>query len=647
MIFDDRLETVLRTSAAGKSAARTQLRQLVDLLGVVPVADWNARHAAALQRVEALESQLSDEECAAVLRAAPHRSSVLVYHFAHAGPRTAAAAIAAARLTEEDWLALIPRLPTQARGFVRHRSDLGEPVRSLLSRLGVNDFLLPQPPRMVDSAGEAARAVLERKTPHDLGPALAPAAPVPPPLPVEATLAPAPVMAAPAATGPANPSLAPAAVSTPNDSAADHGTDEGIGAIVRRIEAFRRKREARDSTLHKQASDSSMLQGAMLQGSDGIAPRLPFADVIDPERPAPLWIDLRCDAEGVVVHAAIDTPGMLAGARAFCIDPEAPVHCNAAMAQAFRHRQPISAGQLRIEGAPAVSGTWQADGTPLFAPDGGRFTGYLLRLRRPLATAVAEPAPAPALTVASPSAEADRLRQLLHELRTPINAIQGFAEMIQSQALGSTPHQYRAMAASIASDAAQILAGFEEVERLAKLESHALALEPGEADAAAVIARLIDQFSTVLASRNVRLTVDLTHDLLPVTMAAEELERAGWRVLSVIAASVAPGERLSITLQPDRAGAQLVLALPAALYRLDDATLFAPDASSTAGSPAVSAMLGNGFALRLARAEFSAAGGSLRREGERLCVILPTASHSNGAADPGTTDRATPLAAGA
>ena len=38
MLFDDRLATVLRSGAAGEQAARTQYRQLLDLLGSGPVA---------------------------------------------------------------------------------------------------------------------------------------------------------------------------------------------------------------------------------------------------------------------------------------------------------------------------------------------------------------------------------------------------------------------------------------------------------------------------------------------------------------------------------------------------------------------------------------------------------------------------------
>lgn len=568
MIVDDRLETVLRTHAAGKTAARTQLRQLVDLLGPVPLAAWNRQHAGALQRMDSLCAMLTDEECAAVLRSAPHRSAVLVYHFAQGGPRTAAAAVSAARLTDEDWLAVIPRLPVQARGFVRHRADLGEPVRQLLSRLGINDFLLPQPEPAV--AIEQGRA--DRQAP-----------PLPEPLP--------------------EPEPVPEPLPDPLPA------DDGIGAIVRRIEAFRRKREEREATAPQAAR------------GDGLAPLLPFGEENAAPRKPVATIDLRTDALGLVVHAGIDPPGVLLGSQMFCADAAAPMRCDETTARAFRQRQPIEAGFLSIEGADLVAGHWQADGTPIFTRDGGRFAGYLLRLRRLVQVPAAELAP----ETPSVSAEADRLRQLLHELRTPINAIQGFAEMIQSQVFGTTPHQYRAMAASIAADAAQMLAGFEEIERLVKLESRALAIDTGLADAAALVAGLVEQISPVLAARNVRLSVSMSQAPLAVAFAADEIERSVWRLLSVIATSVAPGERIAIALEQRERCARLSVTLPAALDRLDDAALFAPEAPTGSGVLAASAMLGNGFALRLARAEFESGGGSLLREQSQFVATIPLA----------------------
>lgn len=579
MIVDDRLETVLRTHAAGKTAGRTQLRQLIDLVGAVPLSAWSARHASALDRIDSLASLLSDEECAAVLRGSSHRSAVLVYHFAQGSPRIASAAISSARLPEEDWLALIPRLPTTARGFLRHRTDLGERVREVLSQLGVNDFLLPQPEVAV--AIEAVAQVPEQDAPE--------------------------------------PDIVPQQLAVPAHTA-EIPAEEGIGAIVRRIEAFRRKRD----------DERGAVQAPVR--SDGVAPLLPFVDEQAPARKVPLSIDLRTNAEGVVVHAGVDPAGMLVGSRLFATDHTAPVHCDEAMARAFRQHLPISAGHVSIAGADHVTGMWQADGTPDFSRDGGSFTGYLLRLRRPLALAPA----AAADQQLTPAIEADRLRQLLHELRTPINAIQGFAEVIQQQVFGHTPHQYRAMAASIASDAAQMLAGFEEVERLVKLEGKALSIDIGEADAAAIVARLVEQISPVLSARNVRLTIAMPPLPLAVSFAPEEVERSVWRVLSVIAASVAPGERLGITLEALPDFATLAITLPAALQRLDDAALFAPDAGGSGGSFAASAMLGNSFALRLARAELTAGGGALRRDGGRILVGLPYLTSGTGAHTPST-----------
>lgn len=591
MIVDDRLETVLRTPAAGKMAARTQLRQLVDLLGTVAPADWTQTHAEALDRIDSLGALLSDEERAALLRTVRHTSPILAYHFALSGPRTAEAAISAARLSEENWLALVPRLPVQTRGFLRHRDDLGDKVKALLARLGVHDFVLPQP---------ASEAVM-------------PAASVA-------------VTAEAAAPLPASPVAEPAPFA-PIPEADPH---EGIGAIVKRIEAFRRQRSERP-----QASP----EPALVQGEPH--PRLPFGDDAARNAPPITCIDLRSDADGTIISASGGLGAQLVGHRPFTADAAAPASCDGETLRAARGHLPISGGRLKLDGAPAVAGAWRIDAAPLFARDGGRFTGYEMRLRRPaLADELVHTEAAP-----SPADSADRLRQLLHELRTPINAIQGFAELIQQQLFGPTPHQYRSLAATIAADAARMLAGFEEVERLVKLESGALDCEAGEADARAVLGKLIAQLEPVVAPREVRLTFEAEGGPFLIGLAPMEFERLAWRLLSVMAGAAAPGERLRIRLTNADAMLSLVLTLPAALAMRDDEALFAPDASGRNGVFPAAAMLGTGFALRLAAAEARAAGGSLVRDGAKLIVAIPAltvpdASHSQDASPASLQDTA-------
>lgn len=572
MIVDDRLETVLRTVAAGPGAAATQMRQLLDILGRTPVERWTEQHIGALTRLDSIAAMLGEPASASLISAAGLRSPILVEHFAEAGPKVALAAITAARLTEREWLRLIPDLPVQARGFLRHRRDLGPEVERLLARFGITDFALPLPPGFVQQREPAARIV---------------------PLPQIAAVPPA-----------SEPASSPPAV-------------EGIGAIIARIEAFRR---ARDLPAGAQAEGGA--PQAIAQS------RLPFADEPPPAPPAVIAIDIALDADGTVTAASSNLASALVGLRPFAADPDAPVTCDPATLGAARARLPIVGGRLELEGPGPVEGAWRIDAVPAFVPDSGHFLGWNARLRRP---------PAPPLVTMPTAAEdaarqsTDRLRQMLHELRTPINAIQGFAELIQQQLLGPTPHQYRSLAAGIASDAARMLAGFEDVERLALLET-APAGAPAEAetDLTALLTRLIAQLDPLLTPREAVLTHDLPDGPLPVAVQPDELERTLWRLLSLIASAATPGERMHLSLSvgagPQGFAVRLRLPFPAALVASSEGAPLVADSLSSPGG-----MLGSSFALRLCGAELRAAGGLMVRDGASVDVTLPlltTARHA-------------------
>ena len=67
MHFDDRLATVLRHRATGERAAKTQFRQLLDLLGERPQAGDPALKAAAYLRLIALAEVISVPDRAAIV----------------------------------------------------------------------------------------------------------------------------------------------------------------------------------------------------------------------------------------------------------------------------------------------------------------------------------------------------------------------------------------------------------------------------------------------------------------------------------------------------------------------------------------------------------------------------------------------------
>ena len=371
----------------------------------------------------------------------------------------------------------------------------------------------------------------------------------------------------------------------------------GIGDLVRRIEAYRKARP----------------QAAPL-ATWPESPRLPLGDSHAEDSAPATVIDLLTDTAGRITWAEAPFTPLLVGLALLGAEPGGPVESTADLRLAFRRRQPVRGQALTITGAPAIAGGWQLDASPRFAKPGGQFTGYAGRLRRP-PRAVAAPVPA---------SEGERIRQVLHELRTPVNAIQGFAEVIQQQLFGPTPHEYRAHAAAIAADAARILAAFEELERLARLDTGVLALEPGQADFAGIVGQTVTRLEAFTSARGSGFRLSNEYGAMPVAIDQAEAERLVWRLLAALAASAAPGEVLTIKLRERHGEARMTVDLPRILAAASGDDLFSA-AAAPAGQALSAGAFGTGFALRLGRAEARSAGGRLKRRDDRLRLALPLA----------------------
>ncbi len=580
MFFDDRLATVLRQRATGEASLRTQYRQLLDLLGKDRTQARGSDPsllAAAWLRMDALAEAIPAATRAQMIREPGwrFRSPDLASHLSDHEPEVASAALNRAELTSDDWTALIPRLPVRARGFLRLRRDLPVDVEALLSRLGVHDRGLPAP-AATDTGPQIARA----------GPASA-AEPLPAPPSAPLLLHKAPEVVRPAA---------PAIPIRQRDR--DESGRTEISALVERIAQFRRTRG--DSPLDLESS-----------------PRLPLGELPERSPRAIASFGFAADSSGRIAWAVSEVAPMVVGTRLFASHTsDAETSGSASLSRAFARRQPITGGEISLSGAPAIVGDWIVDAEPRFSEE-GHFTGYFGRFRR---------APDAANAPTGPEArEADRIRQLLHELRTPVTAVQGYAEVIQQQLFGPAPHEYRALAAAIAADAARILAGFEELDRLARLETGATRIEPGETDLAALVRRTAAQLDPVLAPQGAGLALAFpdTATLL-IGLDPDDAEALVWRLLASLGAACGAGERIAVQLDPligaGGAMARLICALPARLTAEDN--LFA--ATTRSAESAINAgLFGTGFALRLARAEARAAGGALRRDGTTLVLTLP------------------------
>jgi signal transduction histidine kinase len=214
----------------------------------------------------------------------------------------------------------------------------------------------------------------------------------------------------------------------------------------------------------------------------------------------------------------------------------------------------------------------------------------------------------------------ERMRQVLHELRTPVNAIQGFAEIIQQQLFGTAPNTYRALAGAIGVDAARLLAGFDEIDRLARLESAALTLSSDGCNFRVVIETTLRRLEGVTRPRSAHLRLLTSGEAFSVGLGQEDGALLAWRLLASLAGSLAAGEVVELALRGDERGIELETELPIALA--GEENLFAAGARSE-GAAVTAGMFGTGFTLRLARAEAEAAGGSLAVRGESLVLSLP------------------------
>ncbi|MEP3050033.1 MAG: histidine kinase dimerization/phospho-acceptor domain-containing protein [Erythrobacter sp.] len=591
MFFDDRLSTVLRQRGDSEGGARTQFRQLLDILGNRKYGGDQSLIAAAWLRMDALAKKIPASERAAAIR--EHgwrfRSADLTAHLADFEPEVASAALNRAELSADDWVTLIPRLPVRARGFLRLREDLPIDVETLLDRLGVHDRGLPRPdgPDGDHAFQPAVAAQTTENVDHESGGSIGE--------PVIPLVHPASQQDKDAAKPDPDPFVLDIDANAANTN---NASSSEISALVERIAQFKRERDVAANSVES-------------------APQLPLG-----EQPHPIETKINSfafstNAAGRVDWADQDVAAMVIGKRLSRNEAFVKPSARSKIDRAFEGHQPIENAPMELKGADAIAGHWIVDAQPNFTEE-GNFSGYFGRFRRPAEIDEDN---------AESSGEADRIRQLLHELRTPITAVQGYAEVIQQQLFGPAPHEYRALAAAIAADAARILAGFEELDRLAKLEIGAIEFSSGETDLSQLIEQANQQLTQVLGPRMAGIEFEKPQGSPAIIgLDQDETESLLWRLMATLAGGCSSGEMLQCVLRQDAGAAQMICELPAKLLAEEDiftADVKLQDDSVNAG------LFGAGFTLRLARAEARAGGGDLVHQDEHIALTLPLLTASD------------------
>lgn len=618
MRFDDSLDTVLSAETATPFGAQSAWRQLVDLIGRRRV----PADARSIERLQAIRPMVPPPVRAASARALAFANppAALVRLFFDDEIAIAAPVLRVASLKSDEWLDLLPGMAPASRSVLRHRRDLPADVVRALDTFGATDFRLgsaedtvvgltkPEPETGADSP-----SVVPRPEPKP-----APVAELPSPepepepdIPLTAPVASPFVSVGSVALGmpvvaeafrrseTETPSAEPSSLQS-EGAPQSEGTFQ-IAELVARIDAYQKKR---DDT-----------PGVPLLRSDDDQPALFDLDPV--QSPS---FRFETDAAGVMrwIEGAARAP-LISLSLDLAALPSAS-RVDGIAAGAFRRRAGFADARLLVDGNSDAAGEWRITGIPAFDRASGRFTGYRGTARRPRMDESAAPLRSPR------NPASDVLRQLVHELRTPTNAIAGFAEMIETQLLGPVPEAYRDQAGTIRRQTADLLTAIDDIDLAARLEAHALDLRTTQVPLAPLLARVASDLAPLATLRGAQLLIDPGPLDLAVAGDDRAIERLIGRLMSTLVASGGKGETITLVATPT-ADAQVSLAFdrPKTLAAFGDDALLTIDAETVAeadGAP----LLGTGFALRLARNLAAELGGALTIDAHRLTLRLPAAS---------------------
>jgi hypothetical protein len=274
--------------------------------------------------------------------------------------------------------------------------------------------------------------------------------------------------------------------------------------------------------------------------------------------------------------------------------------------RAFTVRAPFRDGTLTIAGDGSVAGEWKISGVPAFDPADGRFRGYRGIAIREQDSALDDEA-------IDALADPDSLRELVHEIKTPLNAIIGFAEIIEGQYLGPADPPYRERAQEIVKQARLLLLAIDDLDFAAKIHTSG-SEEVRRADLNELIERMAPALSDLAAAR----AADLGAPQLPRPALAdverELADRLIFRMCSAAVEQAAEGEHLRVSVEPAGERWRVSITRPERLARLTDEQLLGRDGD-----------FDDAFPLRLLRGLGQIAGVRVEAPEGRISLLFPRA----------------------
>lgn len=149
------------------------------------------------------------------------------------------------------------------------------------------------------------------------------------------------------------------------------------------------------------------------------------------------------------------------------------------------------------------------------------------------------------------------IRGLTHDLRNPLSAIDGYAQIIESEVKGRLTPEHRRYVARIRTATGSMIRILDDLVQLARVEAGELHLEPGPTDPSSLVASIIDQYRPGAGDSGIELIFATPHPLPEVMIDPERVRQVVGNLISnAIKYTPAPGTirvRTEITFSGDGA----------------------------------------------------------------------------------------------
>jgi len=327
---------------------------------------------------------------------------------------------------------------------------------------------------------------------------------------------------------------------------------------------------------------------------------------------APSMFRWECGPSGEIAWVEGAPRGALVGRSIARVQDNDADRLDEEVVRAFARRAPFRDADLTLAGEGLVAGAWKISGLPAFDPTDGRFAGY-----RGIAQRDSAPPPARRESAADMLADPDSLRELVHEIKTPLNAIIGFAEIIQGQYLGPADHRYRDRAGEIVAQAHLLLGAIDDLDFAAK--AHSAGGGSRRTDLGQLLHGAGETLAEIAASRGVELELAGRPGDCIGAVEPEIADRLIVRFGEAMIEAADTGEHLRIWIEQSGGQCRVLISRPAPLRNLSDALLFEGLGSDEHGPIAA------GFTLRLVRGLARIAGGDLVASTASLALVVPHA----------------------